>query len=107
MRDKDDEIVIVDINQKIAKCPNCDGDLAAKSGRNGLFAGCTNYPKCKTTSNIQLDSDGKLALKEQESNVTDMECEKCGKPMVKKFYKGRSFLACSGYPECKNTKSYK
>ena len=34
-------------------------------------------------------------------------CEKCGKPMVKKFGKNGEFIACSGYPECKNTKSLK
>ncbi len=37
--------------------------------------------------------------------VTDMKCEKCGKPMVKKLGRFGFFLACSGFPECHNTKS--
>lgn len=36
---------------------------------------------------------------------TDFVCELCGKPMVKKLGRFGYFLACSGFPECKNTKS--
>ncbi|RKX78419.1 MAG: type I DNA topoisomerase [Spirochaetes bacterium] len=35
---------------------------------------------------------------------TDILCDKCGKPMVKKLGRFGFFLACSGFPECKNTK---
>ncbi len=33
-------------------------------------------------------------------------CEECGSPMVFKFGRYGKFMACSNYPECKNTKSY-
>jgi DNA topoisomerase-1 len=53
---------------------------------------------------------GELDLaKSQMRNVkklaepTDLVCDKCGKPMVKKWGKNGMFLACSGYPACKNT----
>ena len=36
--------------------------------------------------------------------VSDVQCEKCGRMMVYKFGKYGKFLACPGYPECKNTK---
>jgi DNA topoisomerase-1 len=36
---------------------------------------------------------------------TDYICEKCGKPMIKKLGRFGFFLACSGFPECRNTKS--
>ncbi|MDO4607709.1 MAG: type I DNA topoisomerase [Clostridia bacterium] len=35
---------------------------------------------------------------------TDVVCEKCGKKMVEKSGRFGKFLACPGYPECKNTK---
>ena len=35
---------------------------------------------------------------------TDQVCEKCGKPMVIKWGKHGSFLACTGYPDCTNTR---
>jgi DNA topoisomerase-1 len=38
--------------------------------------------------------------------ATDEVCPKCGKPMVVKFGRFGKFLACSGYPECKYTKSF-
>ena len=36
---------------------------------------------------------------------TDIPCEKCGKLLVKKLGRFGFFLACSGFPECRNTKS--
>jgi DNA topoisomerase I len=35
---------------------------------------------------------------------TDLICDKCGKPMVIKWGKHGSFVACTGYPDCKNTR---
>ena len=37
--------------------------------------------------------------------MTEHTCEKCGKPLVKKLGRFGYFLACSGFPECRNTKS--
>ena len=39
-----------------------------------------------------------------EEEVTDIPCEKCGRMMVVKYGKFGKFLACPGYPECKNAK---
>jgi DNA topoisomerase-1 len=36
---------------------------------------------------------------------TEFTCEKCGKPLLKKLGRFGYFLACSGFPECRNTKS--
>lgn len=41
-----------------------------------------------------------------EEDQTDVTCEKCGRNMVVKFGRYGKFLACPGYPECKNTKPY-
>ena len=43
----------------------------------------------------------KIKLKEEE---TDVICDKCGRNMVVKVGRFGKFLACPGYPECKNTK---
>ncbi|HTE52447.1 MAG TPA: type I DNA topoisomerase [Kofleriaceae bacterium] len=40
----------------------------------------------------------------REEIPTEYVCEKCGKPMVIKWGRNGSFLACQGYPECRNTK---
>ncbi|MHB9151146.1 MAG: type I DNA topoisomerase [Spirochaetales bacterium] len=43
--------------------------------------------------------------KGQLDEATDIVCDLCGKPMVKKLGRFGFFLACSGFPACKNTKS--
>ena len=43
----------------------------------------------------------------REEIPTDLSCEKCGKPMAIKWGKMGRFLACTGYPDCKNTKDFK
>ena len=40
-----------------------------------------------------------------EEEVSDVKCEKCGRMMVYRFGRFGKFLACPGYPECKNTKA--
>ena len=42
----------------------------------------------------------------KEETPTEFSCEKCGKPLVIKWGRNGEFLACSGYPECKNTKEF-
>lgn len=41
---------------------------------------------------------------EIEDEVSDELCEKCGKPLVYKMGRFGKFLACSGFPDCRNTK---
>ena len=41
-----------------------------------------------------------------EEEVSDVPCEKCGRMMVIKYGRYGKFLACPGYPECKNVKPY-
>jgi DNA topoisomerase I len=45
-------------------------------------------------------------VKRQEI-ATELTCEKCGKPMVIKWGRMGEFLACSGYPECRNTMNFR
>ncbi|MDR3276252.1 MAG: type I DNA topoisomerase [Treponema sp.] len=55
----------------------------------------------------QVDEVGK-SLESFKGNLdepTDQVCEKCGKSMVKKLGRFGFFLACSGFPECRNTRS--
>ena len=47
----------------------------------------------------------KSEIKKQIEEKTDEICDKCGSPMVIKWSRNGKFLACSAYPDCKNTKS--
>ena len=58
-----------------------------------------------------LEEAVKTAEKELESvkiedEVTDVICEECGRNMVIKYGPHGKFLACPGFPECRNTKPY-
>ncbi|MCE1247334.1 MAG: type I DNA topoisomerase [Firmicutes bacterium] len=55
--------------------------------------------------NVTLkDADQKIPKVEMEPEMTDQVCEKCGKPMVIKRGRFGKFMACSGFPDCKNAK---
>jgi DNA topoisomerase-1 len=43
-------------------------------------------------------------IKKSMQEKTDVACELCGRPMIIKWGRNGRFMACSGYPECKNTK---
>jgi DNA topoisomerase-1 len=51
-------------------------------------------------------ADEQMRDVKREEQKTDLVCEKCGSPMVIKWGRMGRFLACSGYPECKNTKDF-
>lgn len=65
------------------------------------------------TSNFYPDLAEAVALAEQElekvsiaDEETDVICEECGRNMVIKYGPHGKFLACPGFPECRNTKMY-
>ncbi|MCR5742667.1 MAG: type I DNA topoisomerase [Lachnospiraceae bacterium] len=51
-------------------------------------------------------AEEELEKVEIKDEVSDVVCEKCGRLMVIKYGPHGKFLACPGYPECKNTKTY-
>ena len=59
-------------------------------------------PFQKTVEKVQEE----LEHVELEEEVSDVPCEKCGRMMVIKYGRYGKFLACPGYPECKNAKPF-
>ena len=78
------------------KCPKCGGQLAKRLGRNGSFIGCTNYPECDYTRNI--DDDGSAGT---EPEKVGRDCPECGSELVFKQGRYGKFIGCSGYPKCR------
>ena len=50
--------------------------------------------------------ENELEHVELVEEVSDVPCDKCGRMMVVKYGRFGKFLACPGYPECKNTKPF-
>lgn len=59
------------------------------------------YPPFADNLAKAMEKIEKIQIKDEESDVI---CEKCGRRMVYKLSKYGKFLACPGYPECKNAK---
>ncbi len=88
------------------ECPQCAKPLHIKVGKNGHFLACSAYPQCTYSSDYTRDEKGQVhPVAPVEEEATDRVCEKCGRPMVVKRGRYGDFLACSGYPECKNSQS--
>ena len=82
-----------------------------ESDLDGVEQGQTDWVEClrtfyegfeKTLETAEKAMDGKrLRVPDEE---TDEVCDVCGKPMVIKIGRFGKFLACSGFPDCRNTK---
>ena len=97
------EIAMRDVKREERKtdivCEKCGQGMVIKFGKMGHFLACTGYPECKNTKEFK-EVDGKIVIVVEET--TDEKCDKCGKPMLIKRGRFGRFMACSGYPECKN-----
>jgi len=78
-------------------CPKCGGQLAKRLGRNGLFIGCSNYPDCDYTRDLNEDKT------EQEAPevIEGRSCPECGSELQIKRGRYGKFIGCSGYPSCR------
>ena len=82
-------------------CDKCNSKMVIKWGRYGRFLGCSNFPECRNIKRVGEDD----APAASEEEPTDETCDKCGSPMVIKTSRaGGKFLACTGYPKCRNAK---
>ncbi len=86
-------------------CEKCGLPMVIRWGRHGRFLACSGFPKCKNTKPLPTESmENKEQGSEKITQETGERCEKCGSPMLIKVGRYGKFIACSRYPECKNTK---
>lgn len=78
------------------KCPKCNKILSKRLGRNGYFIGCTGYPECDYTRNVD-DEPGSTGEPEV---VEGRKCPKCESDLVIKRGRYGKFIGCSSYPDC-------
>ena len=97
-------------------CEKCESPMIIKTGRYGKFLACSNFPTCKNIKSMPKTGDDKTGVVDEKANALLEElkekyksevCDKCGSPMAVKSGRFGLFLACSGYPKCKNIKNMK
>ena len=100
---KDESLKRADVTHEMLEeaCPECGSKLSIRLGRNGRFIGCTNYPDCKYTRNLNEDPAEAAA----PEIVEGRECPQCGSAMALKNGRYGKFLGCTNYPKCKHIES--
>ena len=112
---EDGESFALPVEETDLICDKCGATMVIKEGRYGKFAACPNYPRCKNTKPLENNKEKeekapeKIEIKlettvEAPKNEINELCDKCGAPMVIRNGKFGSFIACSNYPKCRNTK---
>jgi DNA topoisomerase-1 len=96
VEDKDKNVDRKDVTHEALdeKCPQCGAPLSIRLGRRGRFVGCTAYPECDYTRNV----DGKD--EEDQQLVEGRKCPECQSDLVIRHGKYGKFIGCSGYPDC-------
>ncbi|MYA48067.1 MAG: type I DNA topoisomerase, partial [Candidatus Dadabacteria bacterium] len=86
------------------ECDKCGASMVIREGRYGQFLSCSGYPDCKNAKDFTRGKDGEIieGKKTDPEICDDVECDKCGAPMVIKEGRYGQFLSCSRYPDCKN-----
>ncbi|MEE2766685.1 MAG: type I DNA topoisomerase [Pseudomonadota bacterium] len=79
------------------KCPECQSQLSIRLGRNGRFIGCTNFPECKYTRNLNDDKESA-----EPEIIEGRTCPKCNSSLVIKSGRYGKFIGCSDYPSCRH-----
>lgn len=101
LKQKEGEVKKDDLTSETLEetCPECGKALAIKLGKRGKFVACTGFKEgCKYTRNLETAA----AEEKAEPVISEEKCDKCGQPMLVKDGRYGKYLACSGYPACKN-----
>jgi DNA topoisomerase-1 len=77
-------------------CPKCGKPLNIRLGRRGRFIGCSGYPECDYTRNVD-DERGAV----EPEIVAGRSCPECHSPLIVREGKYGKFIGCSSYPECR------
>jgi DNA topoisomerase-1 len=78
-------------------CPKCGMQLTVRLGKRGKFVGCSGFPACDYTRNL----NGGQETAEAVVTVEGRSCPKCGSGLVIKNGPYGKFIGCSSYPKCK------
>lgn len=79
------------------KCPKCGKPLSIRLGRRGNFIGCTGYPDCDYTRNVDDDSEEST----EPEVIKGRKCPECGSDLIIRHGRYGKFIGCSNYPKCK------
>jgi len=107
-------------------CEKCGREMVIRQSRTGEeFLGCSGYPNCRHSRPLEALSAGDTpttpervpqtpeekpepltpALPPADSAEPAPECPRCGRPLARKMSRNGPFWGCTGYPDCRYTRS--
>lgn len=100
IQDTDEQVQRKDVTTEILedKCPKCEKPLSIRLGKRGRFIGCTGYPECDYTQDLN-NAEGE---KTEPEIVEGRNCPDCSGPLHIKTGRYGRFIGCGNYPQCKH-----
>ncbi|XDZ51178.1 type I DNA topoisomerase [Neisseriaceae bacterium CLB008] len=84
-------------------CPKCNAHpLMIRFGKRGRFIGCSGYPECDYTRDVNATAEEAAKEAEEPTVVEGRTCPKCDSELVYKKGRYGKFIGCSNYPKCKH-----
>lgn len=80
-------------------CPKCGNPLVIRLGKRGNFVGCSHYPECDYTRDLNPEKADASQAQAGEI-IPDRTCPKCESALQIKKGKYGSFIGCTNYPKC-------
>ena len=78
-------------------CPKCSQPLSIRLGKRGRFIGCTGYPECDYTQDLNAQPGEKAQVEVVEGRT----CPDCNSELHIKTGRYGRFIGCGSYPNCK------
>lgn len=79
-------------------CPKCSQQLAIRLGKRGRFIGCTGYPDCDYTQDLNQPAGEKA----EPEVIEERSCPECGGSLLIKTGRYGRFIGCGNYPNCRH-----
>ena len=98
VKDKEESVSRAEVTTEALDedCPKCGKKLNIRLGRRGRFVGCSGFPDCDYTRNLDENSE------DAEPQIVEGRlCPECNSQLIIRSGRYGKFIGCSAYPECK------
>ena len=98
VKDKEESVSRAEVTTEALDedCPKCGKKLNIRLGRRGRFVGCSGFPDCDYTRNLEDDGESS-----EPEVVEGRTCPECDSPLIIRAGRYGKFIGCSSYPNCK------
>jgi DNA topoisomerase-1 len=98
VKDKEESVSRAEVTTEALDedCPKCGKKLNIRLGRRGRFVGCSGFPDCDYTRNIDENSEDA-----EPEIVAGRLCPECNSQLIIRSGRYGKFIGCSAYPDCK------